>query len=963
MPGFLLLTTITVVAQQSIFKTYTVSDGLVNNSVRRIFQDSKGFLWIATWEGLSKYDGNRFTNFTQSNGLSHNLVNDVVELPSGDMYVAMNNGTVDVIKDDRIKKPGQFSNIIVNLFQFDRTGRLVASTDTGGIAEVRAGKIITLNKSYGASCYGIVNLNDSLMAAATDTLPAEIFDKNFRLWSVAPKRLNAGVSTCIYKDLQNRLWIGTTKGLRLVSINYVKHEMDLVNPPAPLDDPLLAQGYVNCIFQENNGNFWVGTAQGLIYVSRQGQLKLFNEQDGLPSRFVSYIFHDRENNLWIGTDLGLTKLIAPARTTVTQLFQGQPHIASIIQRISSNEMLVAMDEFLDRYNFQTGKNEHVLHLVREKNLMYVTNSSPALFIYGNQLYHYDTRSNQLITPEKITGSVNFSTSNSATTTDQHTIFIPVGGAIVVYANGKTLIDSTFKMRINNILADQKGYVWLGTWDEGLYRAKYDLEKQKWTEVAHFAQLPDNHIRSLFLDKQENMWAGTRYNGVIRIAQNGAGSKIFHLNQQNGLQSNWIVDMTQDEQGNIWVVSRFGIDKLIKTAEKFFVFNYSRIINFFPNVNLIEYATGNRLFCSSLQGLCEIRDDNLERTSPQQVYLTKITLAGPGKAAMTFTNAPQRVVLPYSTNNALFEFTAPTYLNERQILYSYRLKGSNDTAWSHPGNLHSVQYASLEPGRYQFEVRIFGWNGQYGATTSFLFIIKPPYWKTWWFYTLIGVLVFIGLYRLYRYRIDQLMRVQKVRNTIATDLHDDIGSTLTNISILSELSKKNLEHPQAAEQLLQRITEESVASQQALDDIIWSVNTSNDNMQQLQARMRRYVAEVFESSNISCQFDFEHTTEGGKLNMEQRRDVYLVFKECMNNIHKHASAKNIYIRIAVSNGVLHMLIEDDGKGFDPNVANQRNGLKNLKTRVEKWKGNITIDTTAGRGAKIQISMPVKTSLLK
>src|SRR5207247_8816909 len=94
------LARMTVAGQQSIFKTYTVSDGLVNNSVRRIFQDSKGFLWIATWEGLSKYDGNRFTNFTEGNGLSHNLVNDVVELPSGDMYIAMNNSAVDIIRED-----------------------------------------------------------------------------------------------------------------------------------------------------------------------------------------------------------------------------------------------------------------------------------------------------------------------------------------------------------------------------------------------------------------------------------------------------------------------------------------------------------------------------------------------------------------------------------------------------------------------------------------------------------------------------------------------------------------------------------------------------------------------------------------------------------------------------------------------------------------------------------------------
>ncbi|TMI86494.1 MAG: hypothetical protein E6H06_20855, partial [Bacteroidetes bacterium] len=287
----------------------------------------------------------------------------------------------------------------------------------------------------------------------------------------------------------------------------------------------------------------------------------------------------------------------------------------------------------------------------------------------------------------------------------------------------------------------------------------------------------------------------------------------------------------------------------------------------------------------------------------------------------------------------------------------------DTAWSHPSNSHSVQYASLEPGRYQFEVRMLGWNGSYGPITSFLFTVKPPYWKTWWFYSLIFVSVAIILYGFYRYRIRQLMKMQKMRNKIATDLHDDIGSTLTNISILSELGKKNLEQPQAAEKLLQRITEESVASQQALDDIIWSVNTSNDNMQELQARMRRYVAEVFESSNISCQVNFENTTEGGKLNMEQRRDLYLVFKECMNNIHKHASAKNIYIKIAVSNGILNMLIEDDGKGFNPNITTHRNGLKNLQTRVKKWNGGLKIDTATGKGTRIEIMMPVKTSLLK
>ena len=945
--------------QQSIFKTYTVGDGMVNNSVRRIYQDSKGFLWIATWEGLSKYDGNRFTNFTESNGLSHSLVNDVIELPSGEIYVAMNNGCVDLIHDDQIARKKIFSNIIVNRFQFSRTGALLALTDTAGIAEVNRRQIKYLNKSNGSSCYGMVTLNDSLIAVAADTLPVQIFDKQFKIWSAITKRIIDGVSTCVYKDLDNRLWVGTTKGLRLVSIDYHKHQTELQSPPAPFDDPLLSQGYVNCMFQEQNGNYWVGTAQGLIHISKQGQLKLFSEHDGLPSKFVSFIFQDRENNLWLGTDLGLAKLIGPS----AQLFEGQARYASVMERVSTKEMVIATDRFFYRYNFDLGKIENILSLQQDKSFTYVTNSSASLFIYGNELYHYDIRSNRLTSREKLTSSVGISFTGSATTPDGRTVFLPISRAIIIYSNGKCLIDSSFNMRVNNILADRHGYIWLGTWDDGLYRAKYDVVNQKWTEITHVTQLPDNHVRSLFEDREGNMWVGTRYNGVLRIDESRPddGNRLA-LNQQKGLSSNWIIDMTEDPEGNIWVVNKFGIDKLRNTDNGFSLFNYSRIINFFPNVNIIRYASGNRLICSSAQGLCEIKDEKLEQTSAKEVYLTKVTLAGAGKTVFTFNNAPQSLSLPYSTNNALFEFTSPTFVNEKAIFYSYRLKGSNDTAWSHASNSHSVQYASLAPGHYQFEVRMLGWNGHYGPVTSFLFTVNPPFWKRWWFYLLIVLLLSVILYRLYRYRIDQLLRVQMVRNTIATDLHDDIGSTLTNISILSELSKKNIEQPQAATQFLKRITEESVASQQALDDIIWSVNSRNDNIEELQARMRRYAGELFEGDSLKCEFSVDNT-ESSRLNMEQRRDVYLVFKECLNNIHKHASAKNVSIKVSVTNGILNMEISDDGKGFNQDLITHRNGLQNMRTRVAKWAGDLKIDSRAEVGTKIEITMPVKSSLLK
>jgi signal transduction histidine kinase len=210
----------------------------------------------------------------------------------------------------------------------------------------------------------------------------------------------------------------------------------------------------------------------------------------------------------------------------------------------------------------------------------------------------------------------------------------------------------------------------------------------------------------------------------------------------------------------------------------------------------------------------------------------------------------------------------------------------------------VFYASLQPGKYIFEVRNIGWNDQPGESTKFFFIIKSPFWKTWWFITVIASVFLFILYLLYRYRIHQLQRLQQVRNRIATDLHDDIGSTLTNISILTELSRRNKEKPEKAEAYLDRISEEIDASGQALDDIIWSVNSKNDTLHETAARMRRYAAELFDARNIQYELIMDPSIAEKKIMMEQRRDLYLIFKETLNNIHKHAMASAVFISLYV-----------------------------------------------------------------
>jgi signal transduction histidine kinase len=258
----------------------------------------------------------------------------------------------------------------------------------------------------------------------------------------------------------------------------------------------------------------------------------------------------------------------------------------------------------------------------------------------------------------------------------------------------------------------------------------------------------------------------------------------------------------------------------------------------------------------------------------------------------------------------------------------------------------------------FEVKTIGWNGEHSAAASFSFFIATPFWRQWWFVSLGVLAVVIVFYALYRYRIRQLLRLQNVRNSIATDLHDDIGSSLSNISILSELSSKNILHPAKAREFLQRISEEVHTSSQAMDDIIWSVNTRNDSLQDTIARMRRYAAELFDNSDVNCHLQLDENTGNKKLSMEQRRDVYLIYKETLNNIHKHAQAKNVWITVDQGQNYLFMQLKDDGKGFNTNLITHRNGLKNLQSRVDKWNGKIKIDSKENKGTTIELKIPLK-----
>ena len=535
------------------------------------------------------------------------------------------------------------------------------------------------------------------------------------------------------------------------------------------------------------------------------------------------------------------------------------------------------------------------------------------------------------------------------------IFLGAGSGLYYKPLHDSLKDVHLPYRITSLALDQQGYLWAGTWNSGLYRVKV---KNKGNQVEFEKQdlsglITDKHIRGIFVDKKGYIWIGTRYDGIFRLrpTQDSQWEKI-NWSRVDGLSSNWINTFAEDSSGNIWVGTHGGLNKMIPEKNGYRIFNFNKLNNVFGDVHCIYIGKNNTIWCGGYPGLVRLRDEQVDTLHPLPLFLTNVKA---GKIQLP--NQTDVIKLKHDNNSIYFEFSTPGYINERNVLYSYRLLGGADSSWSTASNINNVSFASIEPGQYTFQARTYGWNGQPGEIKSFSFTISPPYWKTWWFYLILGVVVAILLYSIYKYRIRQLIKWQKARDRIASDLHDDIGSSLTNISILSELSSKHLHQPDQASRFLKRISEEVNSSSQAMDDIIWSVNSQNDSLEETLSRMRRLTAELFDGSEIEYHLQLDETVQGIKLNMEQRRDTFLLYKEILNNIYKHANASKAWITVKLNGQNLHLNIRDDGKGFNVNMITHRNGLKNIYSRAGKWNGQVDIESYEGAGTEITISLPL------
>ena len=740
-------------SQQLQMTYYTVNEGLPSNTIRKIFQDSHGNIWISSLEGLSRYNGHHFINYSSLNGLPHTLINDMLEMPDGTLLFACNDGNIMKMQHDRIIANSN-AGVIINQFLKLKNGKILVATDLQGIQEFKEDRLVRPKQPFPNSIYLTLDeINDSLILAGSDS-SVQILTQDLNLVKRIGEPSKYYGENYVLKDSRGVLWASHMPNLQV--------SVDKNSRPGFPNIPELSTGNIHQVFEDRSGNIWFATRYGLVKLNPEGKLSNIGKKNGLLSDVVICVFEDREENLWVGTSLGLCKIPAFIIASYEQSSGLMQPPVYFIKRQEPGQLMISAHKGWQIFNINEGSFSGLVN--------------PGVIPYA--LDHFETFLPPILTNEWNPVNRNSKagkdieqflkkrqSSKYQITQSGDQIFISIGSALYLYKDGHFIPDTAVwpgNKWITGLVADKNNTLWVGTWEQGLFRYTYDPGNQG----LHFTKkeliLPSVGIRSLLLDKSGKLWVGTRYRGVFRLEKKSNGElDPINWNTETGLASNWIYAMYEGPDGSIWLLFQDGLDKMVKTKTGYRPFNFSRANNYSLHAQHMLFDKDGIMWLATSGGIVQIKDRQLENSEPWPVTITSVS-------AGDSSYHPQIVPASFSNrrNSLQIDFSAITHINEKQVQYSYRLMGSGDTSWSKPQNIHSISFASLRHGDYRFEVRSLGWNGHWSNPAAVSFTILPPLLQKPWFLIVSGLLLAVLIAWIVRRRFREVRHEAEMKQQLA-----------------------------------------------------------------------------------------------------------------------------------------------------------------------------------------------------
>jgi ligand-binding sensor domain-containing protein/two-component sensor histidine kinase len=806
----------------------------------------------------------------------------------------------------------------------------------------------------------------------------------------------------LFEDRQGRLWAATrNRGLFLFKADE-SHAAPVVVRTYAAEDGLTTN-WVAQIVEAPDGRFWIATNNGLVEffpdAGGGARFHAYTQRYGFLYYGLNTLTADPDGNLWLGSDAGAMKLARDGFVSYGE----QDGLLSVFAVFGDREGGVCFRAAVfgdERVSVFEGAKSDLLHPLERYHTRYGRFDGQ-----GFTWLRPDALANVWIgwVGEKVTlqarngewwlgtgaGLYRFPASDFAQ--------LARARPLAVY----TTKDGLTALQIFRLFEDSRGDIWVSTIaPNGL--AHWERATQQWHDLSNAENLPsprDALARSFGEDRLGNVWIGFD-TGVARYRD----GRATMFTAADGLPAGAVQDIYSDSSGRLWLASsRSGLVRVTIPHARRPVFTcygtaqglssngadaitedlYGRIyVGTGRGLDRLDPQTGNVKHFTTADGLAPGKITAAFRDRSGALWLTTSKgisryVPAPEKSAkpprilisaLRVGNLPQTVSalgeselrltdLPANRNQLQIDFVGLSYAPGEVLRYQYRLEGS-DAGWGAPTEQRTITYANLAPGRYRFTVRAINSDGLASPfPAAMTFAVLRPVWQRWWFVALAASALSLALFAAYRYRVRRLLEVANMRARIATDLHDDIGANLTKIAVLSEVVRQESAGEDALREgrlsSIARISRESVAS---MGDIVWAINPQRDTLLDLVRRMREHAEEVCLPRNIDLIFRSPGAESPSKLGIDIRRDVYLIFKEAVNNALRHSDCGLLEVTIAQENGVFALTIRDDGRGFDPAGDGCGNGLTSMRRRAQAHGGRLAIESRAGAGTTIALRLP-------
>ncbi len=968
-----------------IFNVWEASDrDLPEGTVISMTQTRDGYLWLGTLDGLARFDGIRFTKY------------------------------------DAIDSPGLNSTIIVRLFE-DSQGTLWIGTGNAGVAMARDGRIVSTNLWQGRLMSVCEDNVGAVWFYNADGQMARYYRGNV---SIAPAGANYySKNRLVIADRSGQIWMGTDAGLfttgspgttnppgppsvQAAGVGRVDYLLASRNDgfwcladtniqrwvTNGLQRSLGAYPWnpgfaVSAACEDLEGNLVVGTqGDGIWWFDAAGKANRISSTNGLSHNTILSLCMDREGNLWVGTDgRGLDRV----RKSSFNVLPGSE--AKTVQSVSQDKEGglwigyngAGITHWRDGIRQQLGTNHELyVHSVfmDSDQTVWVGTWGPWLN-FGPGLFQ--VRTNQLLPLAEPGVDAIFEDR-------KHQLWVGTQGGAACWDH-KTpwkIYTSREGLSSDNVQAiadDADGNMWIGT-GAGLNR----LTGGKISPMRPADDGPAEDISALVADDDGALWIGTRGRGLERFH----AGKWTRFTTKDGLISNSVGYILDDQAGNLWLGSPAGLMRIAKKALNDFADGKSgsisgRAFTKADGLPISECSSGSqpaacrtsdgRLWFPTINGLAYVEPGQLKpNTIPPPVVIENVLVEGQSQGFEGLRKkAPTSVTIQPGRGRLEIHYSSLNLSAANKARFKYMLE-NHDTGWTEVsraeiGDDAVARYNKLPPKKYVFRVTACNEDGVWNETgASLAIIVLPPFWQTWWFLTIsalcvlgmiVGSVHYVSTQKLQRQLegMRQQQALEKERQRIARDIHDQLGASLTQVSLLGEMVESDKNEPAEVEAHAKQISQTARETARALDEIVWTVNPSNDTAEGLINYICKYAQEYFAVAGLRYRLDVPTQLPGTEISPEVRHNAFLAAKEAITNVVRHAQAKSVWLRLRLEPGQFVLELADDGRGVahlaDDERAKTRNGLRNMRKRMEDVGGGFEIGPAPEGGALVRLTVPM------